>query len=151
METAGGGRITIISDSLVLNGFGVPISANAKPYETFTAPYKEPGGSGGYIYIKTWNRRLQNEVNEDIRIEAKGGYGTNGGSGGVIVFEHSFEVSEEQVSAEGGTSTKKEEAEIGCGDGAAGTIFMRGKRGETRLTVDNKGKMTNKNTFLVPF
>lgn len=56
METAGGGRITIISDSLVLKGFGVPISANAKPFETFTAPYKEPGGSGGFIYIKTLNQ-----------------------------------------------------------------------------------------------
>lgn len=69
----------------------------------------------------------------------------------MIVFDNSFKVSEEQVSAEGGMSTNKEEAEIGCGDGAAGTIFMRAKSGQTRLIVDNKGKSTNKNTFLIPF
>lgn len=94
-ETAGGGRITLIAESLVLKGFGVPISANAKPYETFTAPYKEPGGSGGYIYIKTHNSKLPNEVNGDVRIEAKGGFGINGGSGGVIIFDNSFSLPEE--------------------------------------------------------
>jgi hypothetical protein len=31
-ETAGGGRIVIIAESLVLQGFGAPLQANAKPY-----------------------------------------------------------------------------------------------------------------------
>lgn len=31
-ETAGGGRVIIIADSLNLTGHGAPLQANAKPY-----------------------------------------------------------------------------------------------------------------------
>lgn len=70
----------------------MPLQANAKPFETFTTPYREPGGSGGYIYINTKNKYLPNIVNEDVHIEAKGGFGTNGGSGGIIIFDKGFEI-----------------------------------------------------------
>ncbi len=54
-ETSGGGRIVIIAEAIALQGFGVPIQANAKPFETVSNPYYEQGGSGGYIFIHTTN------------------------------------------------------------------------------------------------
>lgn len=89
-ETSGGGRIVILAESIVMQGFGTPLSANAKPYQSFVAPYREPGGSGGYIYVNTHNKYLKNQINEDVRIESLGGFGTNGGSGGVIIFDSGF-------------------------------------------------------------
>ena len=49
-ETSGGGRMVIISDSIILNGAAV--QANAKPYaDSYNKNYYLVGGSGGYIYI----------------------------------------------------------------------------------------------------
>ena len=56
VETAGGGRIVIYSDSVTMEGEGAKIQANARPYEDFTARrYSLQGGSGGYVYVKTKN------------------------------------------------------------------------------------------------
>lgn len=70
-----------------------------------STPYREIGGSGGYIYIKTQNKVFGNIVNEGVRIEAQGGFGTNGGSGGVIIFESKTQMEDDQFNAQGGAST----------------------------------------------
>lgn len=44
-------------------------------------------------------------ISQDVMIEAKGGFGTNGGSGGIIVMDWGFEVADRQLNAEGGAST----------------------------------------------
>jgi len=36
------------------------------------------------------NKFLKNIVTQNITIEAQGGYGTNGGSGGIIVLDGGF-------------------------------------------------------------
>lgn len=56
-ETAGGGRMVIVADSMTLTGFGSALQANAKPTleESVTSRYHLVGGSGGYIYVKTTN------------------------------------------------------------------------------------------------
>lgn len=39
-ETSGGGRVVLLAESIVLQGFGSPIQANAKPFETVSnTPY----------------------------------------------------------------------------------------------------------------
>ncbi len=53
------------------------------------------GGSGGYIYVKSLNKLNQNSIGNTFRVEAQGGYGSNGnygGSGGVIVFDGGFSI-----------------------------------------------------------
>lgn len=59
-----------------------------------------PGGSGGYIYITTFNKLGQNELDPDSIIQARGGYGQGGaagGSGGVIVVDGGFDMLEELI------------------------------------------------------
>jgi hypothetical protein len=91
-ETSGGGRMVIISDSIIFNGASV--QANAKPYaDSYNKNYYLVGGSGGYIYIQTTNNLNENKLGSNVTIEAMGGIGTNGnygGSGGVIVFDGGF-------------------------------------------------------------
>jgi hypothetical protein len=92
-ESSGGGRIVIIADSLTINGTGAQIQANAKPYLNSTSASTLAGGSGGYIYIQTFNKFAPNFVNSNSSVETKGGFGTGsgfGGSGGVIVFDGNF-------------------------------------------------------------
>ena len=56
VETAGGGRIVVIADSITLEGSGEKLSANGRPYaDVEKKSYSLAGGSGGYIYIKTIN------------------------------------------------------------------------------------------------
>jgi len=54
-ETAGGGRIIIMVDSVNMTGSIQSIQANAKPYLNLDTPKSEAtdliGGSGGFIYI----------------------------------------------------------------------------------------------------
>lgn len=97
-ETAGGGRIVLLLDSIKVTAWGAPIQANAKPFDTvaMSSTYQLTGGSGGYIYIETVNKYLENELGDKFRIEAKGGTGTNGsygGSGGVLIFDGGFTLS----------------------------------------------------------
>ena len=68
--TAGGGRIVIIADSLVLNGTGAQIQANAKPYFNTTSLSNLAGGSGGYVYIKTTNIVAGNLIINNAAIQA---------------------------------------------------------------------------------
>jgi hypothetical protein len=134
-ETSGGGRIVIIAESVVFNGFSAPLSANGMPYLTLDqSPYQEVGGSGGYIYVNTTNKFLPNLLSKDISIESKGGFGTSGGSGGVIVLEGLFFLDDSQVIAVGGSSTNKSQIASGCGDGAAGTVYTKSNN-YTRLVV----------------
>jgi hypothetical protein len=60
-ETAGGGRMVILADSLNILGTGLALQANAKPFEkdASTSNYKLVGGSGGYIYVKTHNKLVK--------------------------------------------------------------------------------------------
>lgn len=60
-ETAGGGRMVILADSLNILGSGLALQANAKPFENdaSTSNYKLVGGSGGYIYVKTHNKLVK--------------------------------------------------------------------------------------------
>jgi hypothetical protein len=108
VETAGGGRIVIYADSVTFEGEGAKIQANARPYSDFTARrYSLPGGSGGYIYVKTTNANKENSFSADSTIEARGGYaiGDNtSGSGGVILFDGGFNFSSDQVFANGGVA-----------------------------------------------
>lgn len=76
----------------------MPLQSNS------TTPYLEEGGSGGYIYVNTTNKRGSNQIAASVTIEAQGGYGSNGGSGGIIVFENTV-INEAQVNAAGGAST----------------------------------------------
>jgi hypothetical protein len=69
--------------------------------------YSLTGGSGGYIYIKTTNNKKENEIDEEARISARGGYSIgehSAGGGGVIVFDDNFHIPFKQVSAIGGVA-----------------------------------------------
>ena len=138
VETAGGGRIVVISDSITFTGAGAKIQANARPYSDFTARrYSLSGGSGGYIYVKTANANKQNSLSSTATVEAMGGYAIGdytGGSGGVVIFDGGFFVPVDRVMVNGGVSERKEET--GCANGAAGTVYYT----ETdTLVIDNKG------------
>lgn len=61
-ETAGGGRILIIVDSIVIDGYGTKLEANARPGPDYTGNYGLQGGSGGYIYVKTSNNYNDNSI-----------------------------------------------------------------------------------------
>ena len=91
-ETAGGGRILVFADSITLQGQGAKIQANARPYEDQKdRNYSLPGGSGGYIYIRTGESQKKNFIESSATIEAKGGYskGDNtGGSGGIVLLDN---------------------------------------------------------------
>lgn len=92
IETAGGGRIIVISDSITFEGQGEKLTANARPYKDFEAKssYSLQGGSGGYIYVSTANEHRNNTLDDESKISAQGGLGIgeySGGSGGVIVFD----------------------------------------------------------------
>ena len=102
VETAGGGRIVLVADSVIFRGQGKKLDADARPYEGFTAAsYSLEGGSGGYIYVATFNRVNENELGRNRNtISARGGLGIGkygGGSGGVIVLDDNFYISAYQV------------------------------------------------------
>lgn len=72
------------------------------PFKTnSTSPYLEEGGSGGYIYVNTTNKKGANQIAANVTVEAQGGYGSNGGSGGIVVFENTV-INATQVNAAGG-------------------------------------------------
>ena len=89
VETAGGGRIIVIVESMVLEGDGDRLSANGRPFDDFKRKdYSLEGGSGGYIYVKTMNAVKDNEYANGATLSVKGGLGIgehSGGSGGVII------------------------------------------------------------------
>ena len=150
VETAGGGRVVIYADSVSFEGEGAKIQANARPYEDFTARrYSLPGGSGGYIYVKTANAHNENSLEAGSRVEARGGYGIGeftSGSGGVVVFDGGFNVPQDDVHVNGGVSDQ--DTESGCGNGAAGTVY---RVEEDSLVVDNKGiKLEAATTVAIP-
>jgi len=93
-ETSGGGRIVLYADSLVMQGNGVSLKADALPYKNTTLSYNLNGGSGGYIYVNTINNLKSNSLGPNFTIKAQGGFATNGGSGGVIVLDGGFQVLE---------------------------------------------------------
>lgn len=106
-ETAGGGRIVIMVDSMNLNGTGKPLKSMGTPLNDGKLyGYPLQGGTGGYIYVSTFNRvSLNNTISPDVMITADGGFGYLnyfGGNGGVIVFDGNFTFPESQVSTIGG-------------------------------------------------
>ena len=92
IETAGGGRIVIIADSVTLDGNGTKISADGRPFADFERKsYSLAGGSGGYVYMSTANKVKNNTISLDAQISAKGGLGIGehgGCSGGVVVLDN---------------------------------------------------------------
>jgi hypothetical protein len=64
-ETAGGGRIVVIADSIVTDNTNVKISSNGFPVFDDDNDHLDAlsGGSGGYVYIHTKNHLNQNSVN----------------------------------------------------------------------------------------
>lgn len=105
------------------------------------------GGSGGYIYINTTNKRNDNYISNDARIEARGGFGKNkglGGSGGVIVggknFRHIF-----NSIADGGLGGSYYDNSIfaNCANAAAGTQYFWSL---DLMIIDNKNHLSDKYT-----
>ena len=93
IETAGGGRIVVIADSVEFKDIGDRLQANARPYMGYDRKYELAGGSGGYIYVSTTNNNSENSIDPDSTISAVGGYGIQGsfsGSGGVVIFDLNF-------------------------------------------------------------
>ena len=147
-ETAGGGRIVILADSITLAGNGEKLAANGRPEaDLVRKAYSLEGGSGGYIYVKTFNQHSSNKLDEKSNISAKGGLGIGdhtGGSGGVIVFDQGFEIAASNVHANGGKADKDDFGD-GCYNGGSGTIYYR--QNDT-LLVDNRGVNTTALTLL---
>lgn len=151
VETAGGGRVVIYADSIVLEGDGPKIEANARPYSDFTKRrYSLSGGSGGYIYVKTTEAISQNSISDGARIEAKGGYAIGddiqhtSGSGGVVIFDGGFSVAHSNVVVNGGVGPEENNVK-GCRNGASGTVYDKQL---DQLTVDNRGTPVLSRTVL---
>ena len=89
----------MIADSLILEGAGEKLSANARPYADYDrGKYSLSGGSGGYIFVATFNQDKNNTLSEKSTVSAIGGMGIGdsaGGSGGVIVFDDQFHLGSE--------------------------------------------------------
>ena len=154
-NTAGGGRIVIIADSIVATGYGASLQANAKPYENVARATEFAdtlvGGSGGYIYVRTMNHhQAENDLGERFRVEAKGGFGMGrgyGGSGGIVVFEGAFNPNTDQVTTVGGAAVHAELNYDGCGNGASGTLYYHNA---SRLIIDNEERLSKHITVLIP-
>ena len=148
VETAGGGRIVLIADSVTFKGAGDKLSANARPYQNFVRKaYSLEGGSGGYIYVKTENHGKNNTLDEESQISAQGGLGIGnhtGGSGGVIVLDDNFKISANKVFANGGKADR-DEFKDGCNNGGSGTIYY--PKNDT-LFISNHGINTTALTIL---
>ena len=142
VETAGGGRIVVIADSVILDGPGPKLSADGRPYLDFDRKsYSLAGGSGGYIYVTTANAVRNNTISLDAEISARGGLGIgeySGGSGGVVVLDNQLALSSLQVHVGGGAADRND-TEDGCMNGGAGTIYHRFN---DTLVVDNEGVNT---------
>jgi len=90
--TLGGGRVVIIVDSIRIEGKGDRISANGIPLRIDSSITKN-GGSGGFVYIKTFNKIGKNSAEIGSMISANGGFGVCnglGGAGGLIVLENFY-------------------------------------------------------------
>lgn len=88
-STRGGGRVVISADSVIMLGSLVKIQANGMQQGGSTT--LSNGGSAGYIYIKTFNDYLPNQISAGSVITANGGGGVSGGfgaSGGSILFDN---------------------------------------------------------------
>ena len=129
VETAGGGRIVVIADNVAFSGPGEKLTANARPYADFKrGKYSLPGGSGGYIYVKTSNENKNNTLDEESSISAQGGLGIGdnaGGSGGVVVFDETFHLSSRNVKVNGGKADEFNTtgSSDGCKNGGSGTVY----------------------------
>jgi hypothetical protein len=90
--TLGGGRVVIIVDSIRLEGKGDRISANGIPLRIDSSITKN-GGSGGFVYIKTFNKLAKNSADLAAMISANGGFGVSnglGGAGGLVVLDNFY-------------------------------------------------------------
>ena len=108
------------------------------------------GGSGGYIHIKTQNvyGKENNPSNQDWRISAFGGSGKQygfGGSGGIIIVDGKFGISQNNYLAYGGKAGDMVENFSGCGTGAAGTVYYKQI---DFLYISNANRKTNKKTYV---
>ena len=75
IRTAGGGRIHIEVESFSLQGRGRQITAVGLPNAGARSSENLNGGSGGYIYIKTSEKKSQSKLFYGARIDVSGGYG----------------------------------------------------------------------------
>jgi hypothetical protein len=134
-STYGGGRVVIYADSIIIQGTGARIQANGLCNPGISGPLH--GGTGGYIYIKTYNLYGSNSMDSGGLIEANGGSGLNngfGGSGGIIIMDH-FNPPINSVSAYGGVAAH----ESLCDGAGAGTIYYADY---DLLIIDNDGVKT---------
>jgi len=93
-STGGGGHIHINVENLNITGSGRQLQSNGLPDLDKQDNDDLNGGSGGYIYVKTYNTKRENTISLISQFEAKGGSGKNqglGGSGGVIILDGKFD------------------------------------------------------------
>ena len=120
------------------------------PRESTTKSGTYHGGSGGYIYIKTTNiyGKHNNAESSDWIISASGGDGKEngfGGSGGIIIVDGNFGISQTNYKAFGGRAGVDVENSSGCGTGAAGTIYFKQV---DLLYISNDNRITDKKTVV---
>jgi hypothetical protein len=88
------------------------------------------GGTGGYIFIKAYQKFNKSSIDSGVRIISNGGHGKNGGyggSGGIMIFDN-ITISAESVNATPGyTLTKNNSIDtdniLACKNGGPGTIY----------------------------
>ena len=92
-STSGGGHVQIYVDSITIFDQNQTITADGLPNKDKYDRDNLNGGTGGYIYIKTYNKFSNNSIEGDALISARGGFGINnglGGAGGVVVLDGNF-------------------------------------------------------------
>jgi hypothetical protein len=112
------------------------------------------GGSGGYIYVNTFNIYHENYFDYYASIQAIGGYGKNagnGGAGGMISFGNNVTSNmgiyhTRTHGGRGGAKTQPaNKTDNNCGAAAAGTTFWDNN---DVLLINNDWHHTTKHTFL---
>jgi len=93
-STNGGSKVMVMADSINIPNPGA-LQSNGLPLESDWVSGKVMGGSGGAIYLTTYNRYQQNTIGTDAAIQAMGGFGKGGGfggSGGIIYLNGTFPI-----------------------------------------------------------
>ena len=138
----GGGRISIISDKLIING---RISANGNEGVEINQNDFSGGGSGGSIKINV------GEISGTGEIEAKGGDGSfkvrldnrrgGGGGGRIAIFYTSSNFPEDNIYVKGGFGNTGEYS------GSSGTVYLKQENEKGKLIINNGNLET---TLLTP-
>jgi len=128
----------VMVDSINIPNSGA-LQANGYPLESDWVSGQVMGGSGGAVFLTTYNRFQQNTIGTDAAIQAMGGYGKGGGfggSGGMIYLNGTFpkpttnnygaDSSPDNLAyfnAQGGKSTYTYGFTKNCQNGGAGTVY----------------------------